>query len=410
MLIAFWQVIMFTAKIPVLARNFVGASVEAFNREGSGVRMILMRRVGALAVAGLALTSAAVFAESPPVAVPGAPPVAVPTAVEERGPWIVGAALLNPMTKEVFNRLRVRAPSVPEPRIENHNLVQDIQSFCSGTGADTPDVLALSRSMGVSEFELCSKNGVTDIVEVQIGLEALVLVTRKDDPDLPLTFDILFHAIASDLPDEEAFVPNTSHTWNDVNRKLPKTEIKVVIPSRTTSSRPFFDNRFMQGACREIFEYKNIYSAEERVAQCIGVRRDDHVIELGLPYSPQSVIATLERTPRGSVAVMSLRYALEASDKLKTLPLEGVVPDRDTVSSQTYPATRRLMYYVKAAHVKDYFGNGPVLGLREFITEVTRESAIGDSGYLVPLGLVTLPDGKRVEVRRSALSLTRMIR
>jgi phosphate transport system substrate-binding protein len=329
---------------------------------------------------------------------------------EGRAPWVVGASLLNPMTKEVFKRIRARAPLVPEPRIENHTLVQDSNEFCSGIGEDTPDVLAISRRMGMREFSLCVKNGVTDIVEVQVGLEALVFVTRKEDPDIPVTFNTLYRAIAAELPEGDDFLPNSSQTWHDVNSALPKSDIHVIIPSYATVSRQFFDNHFLQGACREIFDYKKIYSAEERVAQCIGLRRDGHVIELGVPYTSKTLVEALEKAPHGTIALLSLRYAMEASDKLKILSLEGVNPNRQTVGSLQYPATRSLYYYVKRAHIKNYDGFGPVQGLREFISEVTRESAIGDTGYLVPLGLVPLSEDAREDARDSALALTRMKR
>jgi phosphate transport system substrate-binding protein len=264
--------------------------------------------------------------------------------------------------------------------------------------------------MGANEFDVCVKNGVADIVEVQIGLEALVLVTRKQDPDIPVTFDNLYRAIAAELPSGDDFLPNISQTWRDISPSLPKSDIHVIIPSRATVSRQFFDNHFLQGACREIFDYKKIYSAEERVAQCIGLRRDGRVIEVGLPYTSTSIVEAVERAPRGTIALLSLRYAAEAADKLKILPLEGVMPNRDTVGHLNYPATRSLYYYVKRSHIKDYEGQGPVLGLREFITEVTRDSAIGDKGYLVPLGLVPLSQDMRDAARKSALALTRMKR
>jgi len=327
-----------------------------------------------------------------------------------RAPWVVGATLLNPMTAEVFKRLRERAPELPLPRVDNGPLVRDVQTFCAGDGVDSPDILAISRKMSGAEFDLCAKNGVTDVMEVPIGQEALVLVTRKEDIDFPLTFDTLFRAIAAELPRGDDFLPNTAHTWRDVKSTLPRSEINVIIPSRATVSRQFFDARFLEGACREIFDYKKIFSAEERVAQCVGLRRDGHVVEMGLPYTAETIVAALDQSPPGTIALLSLRYATEAKDHLKVLPLEGVLPTRQTVGHMTYPATRSLTYYVKRNHVKDYNGNGPVVGLREFISEVTRERAIGESGYLVPLGLVPLAAETRAAVRDSALSLSVMNR
>ena len=330
--------------------------------------------------------------------------------VDGRAPWVVGAALLNPMTAEVFKRLRERAAHVPAPRIESGPLVRDVQAFCAGGGADTPDILGLSRRLTGAEYALCAKNGVTDLIEVPIGQEALVLVTRKEDVDVPLTFDTLFRAIVAELPRGDDFLPNTSHTWRDVKGSLPRSEINVIVPSYATVSRKYFDGRFMEGACREIFEYKKIFSADERVAQCVALRRDGHVVEMDPPYTGETVVAALDRSPPGTIALLSLRYALEVSDRLKVLSLVGVVPSRQTVGHLTYPATRSLTYYVKRSHVKDYTGKGPVAGLREFVSEVTRERAVGEAGYLVPLGLVPLASDIRAATRDSALSLTVMSR
>jgi len=314
------------------------------------------------------------------------------------------------MTREVFAHIRQRSPLIPESKIESHVLSEDIQAFCAGTGTDTPDILSLSRRMTAFEFNACVKNGVTDIVEIRVGLEALVLVMRNQDAAFPLTFETFYRAISGDLPVGDDYVPNASLNWHDVDPKLPNTDIHVVIPSQEASSRVYFDKRFMEGGCREIPEYKNIFSAAERVAECNDLRKDGHVIELGGAYTATTLIATLDKSPPGTIGVLSLRYALESADKVKMLSLEGVMPSRETVGNMVYPATRKLNYYVKRAHIKDYTGKGPVAGLREFITEVTRESAIGDRGYLVALGLVPSPKDAREAIRESALALTPMER
>ena len=46
--------------------------------------------------------------------------------------------------------------------------------FCQGVGEANPDITGASRAMKKSEFELCTKNGVTDITEIQIGYDGSV--------------------------------------------------------------------------------------------------------------------------------------------------------------------------------------------------------------------------------------------
>lgn len=332
------------------------------------------------------------------------------TAAEDgRAPWVVGSTLMNPMTVEVFKHLKERVPGLPEPRIDSQGTAKGVQAFCAGPEDDTPDVVAMSRRMRGGEFEQCGKNRVGDIIELQVGTEALVLAVSRRDEDFHLTFDRLYRAVAAELPDGDEFLPNSSHSWNDIDKSLPKTEIRIIVPSAALGARGFFENRFLQGACREMSAFKNIFEAEERVRQCIGLRKDGHLTELGVPYDTQ-VIKAMEKAPRGTVAVMPLRFALDAADKVKALRFETVIPTRDTVGNGEYTGIRPIYYYVKRAHVKDYTGKGPVAGLREFITEITRESTFGPDGYLVPIGLVPMPERRRAEVRDAALRLQPMTR
>lgn len=326
-----------------------------------------------------------------------------------QAPWVVGSTLMNPLTVEMFKNLKQRSPSLPDPRIDAQGTAKGVQAFCAGIGTDTPNVVAMSRRMRGGEFETCVKHGVAEIIEIQLGIEALVPAVSIRDQDFALTFDTLYRAIAAELPDGDEFLPNSAETWNDVDKSLPKSTINVIVPSSALGARGFFDNRFLQGACREMHAFKNIFEAEERVRQCISLRKDGHVNELGVPYDVLAVQA-LEKAPRGTVAIMPLRFALNAADKVKVLRFETVVPTRDSVSNQEYIGTRPIYYYVKRAHVKDYTGKGPVIGLREFITEVTRESTFGTEGYLVPLGLVPMAERKRAEVRDAALRLQPMTR
>ena len=49
--------------------------------------------------------------------------------------------------------------------------------FCAGVGERFPDISNASRRMKASEAKPCAANGVTEVTEIQIGLDGLALAT-----------------------------------------------------------------------------------------------------------------------------------------------------------------------------------------------------------------------------------------
>jgi phosphate transport system substrate-binding protein len=318
--------------------------------------------------------------------------------------YITGSSLMAPFTNAVVERITAKG-SLPVPKVVIQGTAKGVQEFCSGNGYDNPDVVAVSRRMRIAEYGNCVKNGVTDIVEVLVGYEAVALVVRKEDHDYDMTLASLYRAIANEYPDGDEFFLNVAKTWNEVDPKLPNTEIKVLLPSPQLGARGFFDDRVLQAACRHIHEIKTIFSAPERVRQCTTLRRDGRVVDVGMPLDT-NIAAHMRSAKPGTMAVMSLRHAALLGDNFKLLPLDGVVPNRKTVGSHEYEVTRPLYYYIKKSHIKDYTGKGMVSGLREFITELTRDETIGQGGYFTQLGVVPMHDAQRIAVRQAALRLT----
>ncbi|MGE4219638.1 MAG: PstS family phosphate ABC transporter substrate-binding protein [Alphaproteobacteria bacterium] len=363
-------------------------------------------RTAALGLAALLSTimGSAAYAASPAAPAPDAPAT---TGGERANIIATGSTLITPFTEAIMARLQTAA-GLPAPEIRAVGTSKGVADFCAGTGIGTPDIVAMSRRMRYAEFEGCKKNGVSEILEIQLGYEALVVVVRKDD-DLSLSLSELYHGLAKELPSDSEFLPNHNNTWKDVNAKLPETRISAILPSRALGARGFFNDRILQGACRGIFEINSIYEAEDRVDQCIGLRNDGRIKEVGLPLV-DSMREAFQTAKPGTIGVMSLRHAQELSDTVKVIAFEGVVASREAIADRSYEFVRPLYYYVKRAHVKDYTGAGPVAGLREFITEVTRDSAIGAEGYLIPLGLVPMDEDRREDVREAALHLHPLVR
>ena len=318
--------------------------------------------------------------------------------------YILGSTLMKDYTLAIMDRL-YKNTGLPPALIVNKGTTRGIESFCSGIGINTPDIVALSRRMRSSELETCFNNGVNEIVEIPIGFEAAGFVSRRDDQDYPLTLISLYKAIAAELPrDFNDFIPNTYTRWNEVDQSMPNTEIRMVVPVKSLGGRGFLEDRILQGACRKIKEISTIFDSDTRVKQCISMREDGRIVELDTPYD-RNVVQTLASSPPGTLAVIPLKFATEHQEFLKVQPFDGIVPNHETVANHQYPFTRPLYFLVKRAHIKNFRKKGLVSGLREFITEVTRETTIGPGGYLAKLGLFPLEPEIREQVRISSLRL-----
>ncbi len=88
---------------------------------------------------------------------------------------IVGSSTVFPFAKAASEAFAKADPSRKSPVLESTGTGGGIEQFCKGVGAETPDIANASRRMKKSEFENCQKNGVKDIVEVQVGIDGLAL-------------------------------------------------------------------------------------------------------------------------------------------------------------------------------------------------------------------------------------------
>ncbi|CAK0744286.1 phosphate transport system substrate-binding protein [Gammaproteobacteria bacterium] len=318
--------------------------------------------------------------------------------------YMIGSTLMASYTNAIMENL-TKIAGLPPAIIANRGSSRGIESFCEGVGLNTPYIVAVSRRIRSTEIESCRSHGVNDIIEIQVGYEASGIVSRRDDQDYPLTLTTLYKAVAAELPkDYNEFFPNKNMRWRDVDPELPNTEIRFVIPVPSLGGRAFMEDRILQGACRLIPEIKTIFRADIRVKQCITLRGDGKITEVDTPYD-RNVVQTLASSPTGTLAVIPLRFATEHQEFLKVQPFDGVTPNYETVSNKQYKFTRPLYFLVKKAHIKNYRGKGLVFGLREFITEVTRESTIGPGGYLAQLGLFPTEKEIREKTRESGLRL-----
>src|SRR5687767_13477566 len=81
---------------------------------------------------------------------------------------IVGSSTVYPFTTAVAEQFG-RASGGKTPVVESTGTGGGMKIFCEGVGVETPDMTNASRRIKKGEFELCQKNGVKDIGEINIG-------------------------------------------------------------------------------------------------------------------------------------------------------------------------------------------------------------------------------------------------
>ena len=105
---------------------------------------------------------------------------------------VVGSSTVFPFAKKVSEQFTQSNPDFTAPIIESTGSGGGIKTFCAGLGADTPDITNASRRMKASEFETCQTNGVTDIIEVQVGLDGIAIASAQGGIMMDLTPEIIY--------------------------------------------------------------------------------------------------------------------------------------------------------------------------------------------------------------------------
>ncbi len=323
--------------------------------------------------------------------------VAAQPALARNAIRIVGSSTVYPFTKGVAERFSQANPRLPAPIIESTGTGGGMKLFCAGIGPNFPDIANASRRMKASEAKGCAANGVTQVTEVQVGLDGLALATAKNTQLAGVNLRDVYMAIAK-TPFGK---PNTAKTWKDVNPKLPAIAIRVYGPPTTSGTRSSLEDLFMEPVCATnpgIAALKKSNEAKYN-AICKGVREDGAYINAG--ENDNLIVQKLEANT-GTVGLFGYSYLEENASKLKGVAINGVAPSYETISNFKYPGARALYVYVKNAHAKG------IPGIRQFLAAYANDAAWGPSGYLVRLGLVASPTAARNNAANVARTLTPM--
>ena len=304
---------------------------------------------------------------------------------------IVGSSTVFPFATAVAEEFG-RSTSFKTPVVESTGSGGGLKLFCAGVGTEHPDITNASRRIKSSEFENCTNAGV-EVVEVKIGFDGIVLGNAKSGPDLSLTKEQIFLALAKQVPVDGKLVDNPNVNWSDVDPSLPNAKIEVLGPPPTSGTRDAFVELVMEEACEEV---PGAADAGLEGDACAQIREDGGFIEAG--ENDNLIVQKLEANPN-AVGIFGFSFLDQNTDKIKGATVGGVAPEFELIASGDYGVSRSLFFYVKKNHV------GVVPGIQEYVTEFVSEKAWGPDGYLVDKGLIPLPDADRSAGSKSATGL-----
>jgi phosphate transport system substrate-binding protein len=313
---------------------------------------------------------------------------------------VVGSSTVYPFATVVAEKFG-KASSFKAPKIESTGTGGGFKLFCGGVGVQHPDMSNASRAIKASEFEACQKNGVTDIVEVKIGYDGIVVANSKKASALKLTTKDIFLALAKEVPDPkggDALVVNPYKTWKDVNAALPDTKIEVLGPPPTSGTRDAFVELAMEPGALSFEGLKKMSKEDAKKFQKVfsSIREDGAYVEAG--ENDNLIVQKLGANPN-ALGIFGFSFLDQNNDKIQGSYVNGNPPTFENIASGKYPLSRPLFFYVKKAHV------GVIPGIKDYLAEFTSEKAWGKDGYLSEKGLIPLPDSERKQVAENVNSL-----
>jgi len=297
---------------------------------------------------------------------------------------IVGSSTVFPFSTAVAEAFG-RNTEFPTPVVESTGSGGGFKLFCAGVGVDHPDITNASRRMKKSEFETCQANGVTEITEVIIGFDGIVIANAKGAAEFNVTLDQVFRALVAG---------STATTWADVDPSLPAQKIEVLGPPPTSGTRDAFEELAMDEGCKEANEKGGSFDCK-----AIEIRTDGAYIEAG--ENDNLIVAKLEANPN-ALGVFGFSFLDQNADKIKGAKIDNEDPTFENIAGGAYPLSRSLQFYVKKAHV------GVIPGITEFVAEFVSDEATGEDGYLIDRGLIPLPDEAHVANKTAAIELTNL--
>ena len=283
---------------------------------------------------------------------------------------IVGSSTVYPFATAVVEQFANKT-GLPSPVLKSTGTGGGFKLFCAGIGEAHPDMTNASRPVKDKEVKLCAENGITNVTEIKIGYDGIVIMASNQAEPLELTKEILFKALNKEI---EPGVANPYTNWSEISADLPNKPIRVMGPPPSSGTRDSFEEIVLEKL------------AEENGVE-LAMREDGVYIEAG---ENDNLIIEKLSDDTSLVGIAGFSFLDQNSDTMIAASIGGVEPTFENIAAGDYGVSRSLFIYVKNDHI------GVIDGVAEFVAELTNEGTWGPEGYLSDLGLIPLSDDERL--------------
>lgn len=306
---------------------------------------------------------------------------------------IVGSSTVYPFTAAVAKRLSEKGAAID---LKSTGTRAGFAAFCLGYGDWWPDVTGASRPMTETEKQSCANRGVTDVTEIKIGFDGIVVARSTEAAPVALTRKQLFLGLAERVAEGGALVPNPRKSWKAVDAALPDETILVYGPPPSSGTRDSFESLAMSAGCKQVAANAPVPEDLSDLNYCKTLRTEPYFVEAG---EDDTLIVQALKENKAAFGIFGYSYAATNPDAVQPVPVDGVSPTPDSIANGRYPLSRPLYIYVKNNRLAE------VPNLRLFLEEYVREAALGPEGYLAAIGLVALSPEEREKTRLAVQQL-----
>ena len=278
------------------------------------------------------------------------------------------------------------------PVVESGGTGGGIKRFCEGVGPNTVDIANASRPIREKELADCKANGVTEVMEVQIGYDGIVFASDINGAKFEFTPDHWYKALAAEVAVDGKLVANPNKSWKDVDAGLPDQPILAFIPGTKHGTREVFEEKLLHAGCKATGA-EELFKAAGKDKGCGVLRTDGVSVDIDGDYT--ETLARVAANKNG-IGIFGLAFYENNTDKLQVASISGIQPSTETIANGSYPVSRPLFFYVKKAHV------GVIPGLQEFVEFFVSDDMAGPAGPLAAYGLVSDPELAKVQAAVAA--------
>lgn len=273
--------------------------------------------------------------------------------------------------------------------VDQNGTAAGLAALCSGTGDAA--LAGASRRVRPEERRACDEAGIATLVEIELGLDGIVLAQSDTTEALTLGPRDLYLAAAREVPlsgTDCRLVPNKAQSWSDVRDDLPERRIVLFGPPPTSGTRDLFEEMALRPGARELpclLEMERTDPAG--FDRAMRLRTDGRWTDAG--ESDGAVAYTLTRVPH-AVGIFGLAHAL-GQEGIVTLPFAGVHPNAGTIADGRYRMARPLFLYTTTRQLT----SDP--RVVDAVAAFRDPASAGPGGVLTRMGLV--PTGEAAKAK-----------